>query len=135
MRYLTKKEKLSKFLIRERNRRGLSQQEVASAVDASLRNYQRWESGETFPQLYFWEKLQGLFGESINEAMMPDIIEHASQDRSLASGVEPHYPVTEHKTPFRRRTLARLVVTGSDTGRFRGRPGGLGSTQRGGATW
>ena len=88
MRYLTKKEKLSKFLIRERDRRGLSQQEVASAVGTSLRNYQRWESGETFPQLYFWEKLQGLFGESINEAMMPDIIEHASQDRSLASGQE-----------------------------------------------
>jgi transcriptional regulator with XRE-family HTH domain len=88
MRYLTKKEKLSKFLIRERDRRGLSQQEVASEVDASLRNYQRWESGETFPQPYFWEKLQGFFGGSINEAMMPDIIEHASQDRPLASDQE-----------------------------------------------
>ena len=55
MRYLTKKEKLSKVLTRERDRRGLSQQEVASAVGASLRNYQRWESGETFPQPYSWD--------------------------------------------------------------------------------
>ena len=49
MRYLTKKEKLSKVLIRERDRRGLSQQEVASAVGASLRNYQRWEGGKLSP--------------------------------------------------------------------------------------
>jgi len=51
MEYLTKKEKLSRVLIRERKRRDLSQQEVANAIDASLRNYQRWESGETFPNL------------------------------------------------------------------------------------
>ncbi len=88
MPYLTKKEKLSKFLIRERNKRGLSQQEVASEVDASLRNYQRWESGETFPQTYSWQRLEDFFGESINEAMMPDIIEHASQDQPLASSQE-----------------------------------------------
>src|SRR5437899_781649 len=59
MRYLTKRKKLSKVLIRERKRRGLSQQDVATAVGASLRNYQRWESGETFPQPYYWLKLQG----------------------------------------------------------------------------
>ena|SRR5437016_5659342 len=88
MRYLTKKEKLSKFLTRERDRRGLSQQEVASAVDASLRNYQRWESGETFPQSHYWKRLQGFFGESINEVMMPDVLEHPLQDRLLASGQE-----------------------------------------------
>src|SRR2546425_5532590 len=88
MRYLTKKEKLSKVLTRERDRRGLSQQAVASAVGASLRNYQRWEGGETFPQLYSWERLQGFFGECINEVMMPDVPEHALQDRLLASGQE-----------------------------------------------
>src|SRR3989442_5473226 len=88
MRYLTKKEKLSKFLTRERDRRGLSQQEVASEVDASLRNYQRWESGETFPQSHYWQRLQGFFGESINEVMMPDVTEHALQDQLPASGPE-----------------------------------------------
>src|SRR5438874_826562 len=88
MRYLTKKEKLSKVLTRERNRRGLSQQDVARAVGASLRNYQRWESGETFPQPYAWQRLQGFFGESINEVMMPDVIENALQDQPLVSGQE-----------------------------------------------
>jgi len=88
MQYLTKKEKLSNFLIRERVRRGLSQQEVASEVDASLRNYQRWESGETFPYSYSWQRLENFFGESLKEAMKSDVIEHATQDRPLASSQE-----------------------------------------------
>jgi transcriptional regulator with XRE-family HTH domain len=88
MRYLPKKEKLSKFLIDERKRRDLSQEEVADAVGASLRNYQRWESGETFPQQYFLQKLQDYFGASINEALMPDVPKHALQDQPLVSDQE-----------------------------------------------
>jgi transcriptional regulator with XRE-family HTH domain len=88
MPYLTKKEKLSRVLTRERVRRGLSQQEVADEVEASLRNYQRWESGETFPHTYSWQRLEDFFGESLKEAMRSDVIEHASQDRPLASGQE-----------------------------------------------
>ena len=88
MRYPTKKEKLSKFLIRERIKRGLSQQEVADEVEASLRNYQRWESGETFPHSYSWQRLEDFFGESLNEAMRSDVREHVSEDRPLASDQE-----------------------------------------------
>src|SRR5260370_11077734 len=88
MRYLTKKKKLSKVLTSERERRGLSQQEVANAVDASLRNYQRWERGETFPQPYSWQKLQGFFGECLNEVIMFDVLEHPLQDRLLAGDQE-----------------------------------------------
>src|SRR6266702_3040600 len=88
MRYLTKRKKLSKVLIRERKRRGLSQQDVATAVGASLRNYQRWESGETFPQPYYWLKLQGFFGECLNEVIMFDVQEHPLQDRLLAGDQE-----------------------------------------------
>ncbi len=36
MEYLTKRKKLSKVLIRERERRGLSQQDVANAVDTVI---------------------------------------------------------------------------------------------------
>ena len=88
MAYLTKKEKLSRILTRERESRGLSQQDVASAVGASLRNYQRWESGETFPQSYYWLKLQGYFGECINEVMIFDVQEYPLQDRLLAGDQE-----------------------------------------------
>ena len=88
MEYLTKKEKLSRVLIRERDRRGLSQQDVANAVGASLRNYQRWESGETFPQPYYWLKLQGFFGECIHEVMIFDVQEYPLQDRLLAGDQE-----------------------------------------------
>ena len=89
MPYLTRKEKLSRILTRERERRGLSQQDVANAVDVSLRNYQRWESGETFPQPYSLRKLQGFFGECINEALIFDPLEHPLQaDRILAGDQE-----------------------------------------------
>ena len=86
MEYLTKKEKLSRVLTRERERRGLSQQDVASSVGASLRNYQRWESGETFPQPYSLRKLQGFFGECINEVMIFDPQEHPLQDDRVLAG-------------------------------------------------
>ena len=86
MTYLTKKEKLSIILTRERERRGLSQQDVADAVGASLRNYQRWESGETFPQPYSLRKLQGFFGECINEVMIFDPQEHPLQDDRILAG-------------------------------------------------
>src|SRR6266480_2528480 len=88
MAYLTKKEKLSRVLTRERERRSLSQQEVATAVGASLRNYQRWESGETFPQPYYWLKLQDFFGECLNEVTVFDVQEHPLQDRLLAGDQE-----------------------------------------------
>src|SRR6266702_1735380 len=100
MEYLTKKEKLSKVLTRERNKRDLSQQEVASEVDASLRNYQRWESGETFPQSYSLQRLQDFFGECINEVMIPDVPEHALQDRPLASDQEDTIAVSPRETQF-----------------------------------
>jgi transcriptional regulator with XRE-family HTH domain len=86
MPYLTKKEKLSEILTREREIRGLSQQDVAHAVDASLRNYQRWESGETFPQPYSLRKLQGFFGECINEVMVYDPQEYPLQDDRILAG-------------------------------------------------
>jgi transcriptional regulator with XRE-family HTH domain len=88
MPYLTKKEKLSRILTHERERRGLSQQDVANAVGASLRNYQRWESGETLPQPYSLRKLQGFFGECLNEVMIFDPQEHPFQDRILAGDQE-----------------------------------------------
>ena len=88
MPYLTKKEKLSRILTREREKRGLTQEEVANAVGASLRNYQRWESGETYPQPYSLRKLQGFFGECINEVMIFDPQEHPFQDRILSGDQE-----------------------------------------------
>jgi transcriptional regulator with XRE-family HTH domain len=99
MPYLTKKEKLSRILTGERERRGLSQQDIADAIGASLRNYQRWESGETFPQPYSLRKLQGFFGECVNEVMIFDPQEHSLQDRVLAGDQEEPQavlPLGEH---------------------------------------
>ncbi len=100
MEYLTKRKKLSKVLIREREKRGLSQQDVADAVGASLRNYQRWESGKTFPHPYSFQRLQGFFGECINEVMIFNPQEHPLQnDRVLAGDQED----TREVSPQRRQ--------------------------------
>ena len=85
MAYLTKKEKLSRILTRERVRRGLSQLDVASAVGASLRNYQRWESGETFPQPYSL-KITKLFWSMYQSAIIFNPQEHPLQDDRILAG-------------------------------------------------
>jgi len=113
MPYLTKKEKLRRILTREREKRGLSQQEVADAVNASLRNYQRWESAETFPQPYSLRKLQEFFGECINEVMVYDPQEHPLQgDRVLAGDQEEpeaNPPPEEHDDQFPSEPFSETV--------------------------
>ena len=47
--------------------------------------------------------------------------------------VGPHYPVTKHKTPLRRRTLGCLPLGGRGPACFLGRPRLFGGTHRGGA--
>jgi len=63
----TQKELLKSILTRERNRRELTQEEVAEAVGVSPRTYQRWEQGRTFPHPYYLRKLREFFGVCIDE--------------------------------------------------------------------
>lgn len=68
----TQKEQLKRILLRERSRRMLTQGEVAEAIGASMRNYQRWERGENFPQEYYLRKLREFFGPSIDEVILAE---------------------------------------------------------------
>ena len=72
MRRSDKKKDLKRILVRERTRRVLTQEEVAEAIGAPLRNYQRWERGENFPQEYYLRKLREFFGPGIDVVILSD---------------------------------------------------------------
>ena len=93
-----KKLKLKEVLTRERNRRGISQQEVADTIGASLRNYQRWEGGETFPQSHYWRRLQKFFGSSLDEVTVLDPREHRLQGQPIPTGTSSHEKQTDQSS-------------------------------------
>src|SRR5215472_13397192 len=51
----------------ERERRGWSQAEVASMINAGEASYHRWESQGVLPTPYYRRKLSALFGRTIEE--------------------------------------------------------------------
>ncbi len=69
------RERLKLVLARERKQRELTQEEVAEAIGASLRNYQRWEQGEVYPQAYYLQRLREYFGPCIDEIPAPPSID------------------------------------------------------------
>ncbi len=78
----TQKEHLKRVLTRERNRRELTQEQVAEAIGVSVRNYQRWEKGQSYPQPYYLQQLREYFGPCIDEK---DISFHGSQSNTQFS--------------------------------------------------
>ena len=62
----------SKILLRERKRRGWSQEELAEKVGVELRTIRRWEQGKGFPRPYARRKLSEVLGMSIPELGLVD---------------------------------------------------------------
>ncbi len=85
MHHSNQREILKRILTQERRRRMLTQEEVAEAIDASLRNYQRWERGENFPQEFYLRKLREFFGPCIDEAILV-----SPSDHELNGSSAPH---------------------------------------------
>src|SRR5438874_5382627 len=54
-------------LLRERKRRGWSQEKVAQLLDIDPKTVGRWERDETFPTIQLHSKLCHLFGKSAEE--------------------------------------------------------------------
>lgn len=52
-------------LIAQREKRNLTQKQVAKSLGISERNYQRYESGESKGDIEFWVKLSELLGVDI----------------------------------------------------------------------
>jgi transcriptional regulator with XRE-family HTH domain len=60
-------ESWSQKLRRERKRRGWTQEEVAREIGCDSKTVGRWERGQTFPDLYHWQKLMKLYGKTAEE--------------------------------------------------------------------
>lgn len=58
---------LAKRIAQRRKAAGLSQAEAAAAVGATLRNYQRWEAGETLPHLRQLPVIASGLGTTVSE--------------------------------------------------------------------
>lgn len=114
---LNKKYKLKEILIRERHRKGLSQQEVADAVGVSLRNYQRWEQGEVFPQAHYLQNVRGFLGFDIDEVTTATISQQTIQEQQTyeQSRHRTHefHSLNEHDSPT--SSLQKETVAFSET--------------------
>src|SRR5947209_19170458 len=84
----SQKEHLKSILVRERNRRMLTQEEVAEAIGASPRNYQRWERGENFPQEFYLRKLREFFGPCIDEVIASNASDTGLNGSSISGSQE-----------------------------------------------
>lgn len=58
---------LGKRIAQRRKAAGLNQAEAAAAVGATLRNYQRWEAGETLPHLRQLPVIAAGLGTTVSE--------------------------------------------------------------------
>lgn len=109
-------------LIRERKRRGWSQEKVAQLLDIDPKTVGRWERNETFPTIQLHSKLCQLFGKSAEEMGLffeENNIAHesdlssSSQQESEVSHI-PHVPLPGKRLfpPFV-HTVERQVTTPS----------------------
>lgn len=55
-----------------RNLKGLSQEQVAEAVEISRQSYSKWEQGDTFPDIDKCDKLAKFYGVTIDSLIHSD---------------------------------------------------------------
>ena len=75
----------SQLLKQERKRLGMSQQELAEQVDATLVTVSNWERGKTMPGPYHRRQLNALFGKTLAEL---ELVEE-QQEAAASSKPEP----------------------------------------------
>ncbi len=73
-------------LLRERKRRGWSQDDLAEKVGTDSKTISRWESGNSLPRPYSRQKLSELFGKDAEElGLFEDAATHAAAPGMLAT--------------------------------------------------
>ena len=90
-----------------RKSRGLSQSEVAEALDVSRQTVTRWESGEVVPSVESWRKLSQLYGIPV-EALMTGTAEPYQPKPGAPS--EPAPPAQERPADRRRERRWKLIA-------------------------
>ena len=98
----------SEKLYELRKKRGLSQEELAEALDVSRQAISKWESGRAMPEAGKLLTVSEYFGVSLDELMRedPQTIQSVPQERN-----DPETKAPEKGSP-KKRTLGLIVCVG-----------------------
>ena len=103
----------SEKLYELRKKRGLSQEELAEALDVSRQAISKWESGRALPETGKLLAVSEYFGISLDELMKEDAqtIQPAAQEKKEPEKNEPETKAPEKGSP-KKRILGLIVCVG-----------------------
>ena len=103
----------SEKLYELRKKRGLSQEELAEALDVSRQAISKWESGRAMPEAGKLLTVSEYFGVSLDELMKEDAqtIQSVPQEKNEPETKEPETKAPEKGSP-KKRTLGLIVCVG-----------------------
>ena len=103
----------SEKLYELRKKRGLSQEELAEALDVSRQAISKWESGRAMPEAGKLLAVSEYFSVSLDELMKEDAqtIQSVPQEKNEPETKEPETKAPEKGSP-KKRTLGLIVCVG-----------------------
>ena len=103
----------SEKLYELRKKRGLSQEELAEALDVSRQAISKWESGRAMPEAGKLLTVSEYFGVSLDELMKEDAqtIQSIPREKNEPETKEPETKAPEKGSP-KKRTLGLIVCVG-----------------------
>jgi transcriptional regulator with XRE-family HTH domain len=103
----------SEKLYELRKKRGLSQEELAEALDVSRQAISKWESGRALPEAGKLLTVSEYFGVSLDELMKEDAppLHSAPEEKNEPETKEPETKAPE-KGSLKKRTLGLIVCIG-----------------------
>ena len=103
----------SEKLYELRKRRGLSQEELAEALDVSRQAISKWESGRALPETGKLLTVSEYFGVSLDELMKEDTQtpQPAAREQKEPEKIEPETNAPDKPSP-KKRTLGLIVCIG-----------------------
>lgn len=103
----------SEKLYELRKKRGLSQEELAEALDVSRQAISKWESGRAMPEAGKLLTVSEYFGVSLDELMKEDAqtIQSIPREKNDSETKEPETKAPEKGSP-KKRTLGLIVCVG-----------------------
>lgn len=93
---------LGENICRLRTARGMSQGDLAEALDVSRQSISKWETGGAVPELEKLMKLSALFGVTLDELV--------TGERPPAAAPEPPSPATPERRGLKARHVAGIVL-------------------------
>src|SRR5437773_2315594 len=90
-----KPSRLGEIIRREREKRGLTQADLATQLEVDVRSLRSWEKGTHIPTLYTRQKLSQLFGTSPEELGFISTEEQRSSSSHLSTTQDIEFTIQE----------------------------------------